>query len=67
MPKSRNRSRDIRKRAQKKRNEKARLERRHAEMINDRALTAQLWDETKLKEIELLSQTSGVQVEKLDE
>lgn len=47
MPKSRNRSRDQKKRAQKKRNDKARLARRHAEMIADRQLTAQLYDESE--------------------
>lgn len=47
MPKSRNRSRDIRKRAAKKRAEKARLLRRHIEMMNDRKLTAELAAEMK--------------------
>lgn len=45
MPKSRNRSRDIRKRAAKKRRDKANLIRRHQEMIADRELTAKLYAE----------------------
>jgi hypothetical protein len=45
MPKSRNRSRDIRKRAAKKRANKERLERR---MLEDRIKTAELHKEAEL-------------------
>jgi len=44
MPKSRNRSRNVRKRAAKKRANKERLARKHNQMIEDRKLTAQLYE-----------------------